>query len=152
MNNKRQIEDVLNSEGIFVSTTVGVSMYPMLRNRRDTIIVSPYEGRLKKYDVPLYKRNSNYILHRIVEVRENSYVICGDNCERKEYDITDEHILGVLTGFYRGDKKINMDAWPYKLYVRVWVFLFPVRKIWKFGRRVAVKIWRLIRKKEKRDD
>ena len=67
MSNKKQIEDVLREEGLFVSTTVGVSMFPMLRNRRDTIIVRPYEGRLKKYDVPLYKRGSDYILHRIIE-------------------------------------------------------------------------------------
>lgn len=151
MKDKKTIEDVLKNEGVFVSTTVGTSMYPMLRNRRDTIIVSPYEGRLKKYDVPLYKRNSDYILHRIVEVRPDSYVICGDNCERKEYDITDEHILGVLTGFYRGSKQINMNGWMYKTYVNVWVFLFPLRKIAKLGRRIAAKVWRKIRKKEKRN-
>ena len=108
MSSKRQIEDVLAEEGLFVSTTVGVSMFPMLRNRRDTIIVMPYEGRLKKYDVPLYKRGSDYILHRIIEVLPDSYVICGDNCIQKEYGITDEQILGVLTGFYRGSKQINM--------------------------------------------
>ena len=148
MNNKRQIEDVLNSEGIFVSTTVGVSMYPMLRNRRDTIIVSPYEGRLKKYDVPLYKRNSNYILHRIVEVRENSYVICGDNCERKEYGITDEQILGVLTGFYRGSKQVNMDSWQYKMYSRIARAAFPIRRLRGIARGIARKIWHLFKKGE----
>ena len=130
MNSKPQIEDVLREEGMFVSTTVGVSMLPMLRNRKDTIIVTPYEGRLKKYDVPLYKRGSAYILHRIIEVRSDSYVICGDNCIEKEYGITDEQILGVLTGFYRGDKKVNMDGLGYKLYVRVWSFLYPVRKLY----------------------
>lgn len=150
MSDKKQIEDVLREEGLFVSTTVGVSMYPMLRNRRDTIIVRPYEGRLKKYDVPLYKRNSDYILHRIVEVRPDSYVICGDNCERKEYDITDAQILGVLTGFYRGSKQVNMEGWPYRLYVRVWCFLFPIRKLWKRGIRCAVKVWRMVKKERKK--
>lgn len=149
MSNKRQIEDVLKEEGIFVSTTVGVSMYPMLRNRRDTIIVRSYEGRLKKYDVPLYKRGSNYILHRIIEVRPDSYVIRGDNCIRKEYDITDEHILGVLTGFYRGSKQIDMNGLGYKLYVRVWHILFPLRKIFMTMRGVAAKVWRAIRKGKK---
>ena len=130
MSNKRQIEDVLKEEGLFVSTTVGVSMFPMLRNRRDTIIVMPYEGRLKKYDVPLYKRGSDYILHRIIEVRPDSYVIRGDNCIQKEYGITDEQILGVLTGFYRGSKKVNMDGWGYKLYVRLWWALHQIRRMY----------------------
>ena len=89
MSNIRKIEDVLKEDRIFVSTTVGVSMYPMLRSRRDTIIIEPYEGRLKKYDIPLYKRGSRYVLHRIVDVLPDSYVICGDNCMEKEYGITD---------------------------------------------------------------
>ena len=151
MSSKRQIEDVLAEEGLFVSTTVGVSMFPMLRNRRDTIIVMPYEGRLKKYDVPLYKRGSDYILHRIIEVLPDSYVICGDNCIQKEYGITDEQILGVLTGFYRGSKQIDMDSWGYKLYVRVWCKLYPIRKIYGRMRRVAVKVWHKIRR-GKNDD
>lgn len=149
MSNKKQIEDVLGEEGLFVSTTVGVSMFPMLRNRRDTIIVRPYEGRLKKYDVPLYKRGSDYILHRIIEVRPDSYVICGDNCIQKEYGITDEQILGVLTGFYRGSKLIDMDGFGYKLYVRVWCRLYPIRKIYSRMRSVAAKVWRKIQKGKK---
>lgn len=146
MSDRRQIEDVLREEGVFVSTTVGFSMFPMLRNRKDTVVVMPYEGRLKKYDVPLYKRGSNYILHRIVDVLPDSYVICGDNCMQKEYGITDEQILGVLTSFYRGSKKVNMNSRGYKLYVRTWCALYPIRKI--YGRvrsvatRVSHKIWK----------
>lgn len=149
MNDKKKIEDILCEEGMFVSTTVGVSMYPMLRNRKDTIIVMPYEGRLKKYDIPLYKRNSDYILHRIIEVRSDSYVIRGDNCENKEYGITDEQILGVLTGFYRGNKQVNMEGWKYKLYVRVWCAVFPIRKILKRVRGFGVKIWHKMKKGDK---
>lgn len=149
MNSKRQIEDVLREEGMFVSTTVGVSMYPMLRNRKDTIIVMPYEGRLKKYDVPLYKRGSSYILHRIIEVRPDSYVIRGDNCIQKEYGITDEQILGVLTGFYRGAKKVNMNGIGYKLYVHVWPFLYPMRRMYVQTRSLAARAWHKIRRGKK---
>ena len=95
------IEDVLREKGLYVSTTAGVSMNPMLRNRRDTIMVRPPEGRLKKYDVPLYRRGSAYVLHRIVKVLPDSYVICGDNCLEKEYGIREEQIIGVLVGFCR---------------------------------------------------
>ena len=149
MTNRKLIEDVIREEGMFVSTTVGVSMYPMLRNRKDTIIVKPYEGRLKKFDVPLYKRNSDYILHRIIEVRPDSYVIRGDNCDNKEYGITDEQILGVLTGFYRGNKQVNMEGFGYKLYVRVWHAIFPVRKVLKRVRGICARAWRKIKKGDK---
>ena len=148
MSNEKRIEDVLEEEGVFVSTTVGISMLPLLRNRRDTIIIMPYEGRLKKYDVPLYKRGSDYILHRIVGVKSDSYVICGDNCTQKEYGITDAHILGVMTGFYRGSKKVNMEGFGYKAYVRVWCALYPVRKIYKRVKSDLAKVWHAIREEK----
>ena len=111
------IEEGLKKNGYHASTTSGYSMYPLLRDRRDNIVVRPCSGRLKKYDVPLYKRGNEYVLHRIIKVLPDGYVICGDNCINKEYNIKDENILGVLTEVYRNNKKINMDGLPYKIYV-----------------------------------
>ena len=66
------IESILDADGVFVSTTSGVSMYPMLRDRRDTIIVTRPKERLKKYDVALYRRGESYVLHRVIKVRVKS--------------------------------------------------------------------------------
>ncbi len=151
MNNIKQIEEVIKEQGMLVCTTAGTSMYPMLRNRRDTIIVKPYEGRLHKYDVPLYKSGDRYILHRIVKVCEDSYVICGDNCERKEYGITDSQILGVLTGFYRGSKQISMDSWQYKVYARIACGMYPVRRLRGMARCVVKKVLHLFRRGKKNE-
>ena len=52
-----KIEDVLAKEGKYVGPTVGVSMLPMLKQRRDTIVVLPKTERLKPLDVALYIRN-----------------------------------------------------------------------------------------------
>ena len=137
MSRKLTIEEALESQGFYMSTTVGVSMFPLLRNRRDTILIRPVTEPLKKYDVPLYKRGNNYVLHRIVKITQDGYVICGDNCLQKEYDVTDQQIIGVLSGIQRGEKKIDMDGVGYKLYCRVWVFLYPLRCILK---RAAAKL------------
>ena len=77
MENKetRSVEEALRENGVYISTTSGVSMRPLFANRRDTVIISPVNGRLKKYDVPLYRRGDQYILHRIVKVLPDSYVI-----------------------------------------------------------------------------
>lgn len=143
MKNRTGIQEILEEKGIFISTTVGVSMFPMLRNRRDTIVIEPVKGRLRKYDVPLYKRGDKYVLHRIVKVTTAGYVICGDNCINQEYLVTDEDIIGVLTGFYRDEKKVNMNGLLYKMYCRVWVITYPLRilakKIWmKLKRMVKI--------------
>ena len=80
-------EEQLNKYGTIIYTNVGRSMMPLLREHRDIMIIKARpEGRLKKYDAVLYKRGDHYILHRILSVRNDGYVICGDHNYRREYD------------------------------------------------------------------
>lgn len=138
MSNFEKIEHILEEKGVFVGTTSGVSMYPMLRNRKDTIVIRPVTGRLRKYEVPLYRRGTQYVLHRIVEVRPQEYVILGDNCVQKEY-VKEEQVIGVLTEFYRGEKHVDMSSWRYRAYVRIWCALYPIRVWYKKGRSFLAK-------------
>ena len=97
--NKSTFEEQLIKNAELVYTNVGDSMMPLIKQGRDLVIIKPVQGRLKKYDVPLYRRDSGqYVLHRILKVRKNDYVICGDNRWSMEYGITDRHIIGVLAG------------------------------------------------------
>ena len=127
MTNKiENIEGILQSEGVYISTTSGVSMWPMLRDRRDTIVVIPTSERLKKYDVALYKRGESYVLHRVIKVLPDSYIIRGDNCLCKEYGISDKDVLGRLNSFYRKDKEVNLHGAAYKIYSRLIVAFHPI--------------------------
>ena len=126
--NKSTFEEELRRTGQIIYTNVGDSMMPFIKEGRDVLIISRVNGRLKRYDVPLYKRDSGqYVLHRILKVRENDYVLCGDNRADKEYGITDRNIIGVLSGVIRGGKELSLDGFKYKLYVHLWCGLFPVR-------------------------
>jgi len=146
---KGKIENVLKTQGFFAGTTVGVSMFPMLRNRRDTIVIRPVTERLKRYDVPLYVVGEKYIMHRIIKVLPNGYIIRGDNCLNKEY-VTDDMIIGVLSEFYRNPKMtdhnsikkkkkleksknspVNMNGIGYKMYIRICHYSFPIRFLYK---------------------
>ena len=122
------IKKVLSKDGVFVSTTSGVSMYPLLRHRRDTIIVTPAAERLQKYDVALYQRGGSYVLHRVIKVLPDSYIIRGDNCILLEHGM-DEDILGKLTGIYRAEKEVNMHGRGYKLYSKAIVTLNPLVRV-----------------------
>ena len=122
------IEDQLTQEGYYVSTTVGMSMYPMLRDRRDRIVVTVVgEKKLKKYDLPLYKcPDGRYILHRIIGVKKDLYIIRGDNTYAKEY-VPKEWILGYVSEFYREDRHILTSSKPYRLYAALWNAIYPLR-------------------------
>ncbi|MBQ7800479.1 MAG: S24/S26 family peptidase [Oscillospiraceae bacterium] len=125
MNDKLSVEQVLKEKGFFVTTTSGVSMMPLFSDRRDRIVIKPAAERLKKYDVPLYRRGESLVLHRIIKVRENDYIIRGDNCVLREI-VSDEQIVGVLAEFYRKDKHYTVNDFSYRLYSRLWVFISPV--------------------------
>ena len=121
-------EEEIERTGKLVYTNVGDSMMPLIKQGRDLLIIEKPDGRLKRYDIPLYKRDSGqYVLHRVLKVRENDYVICGDNRYCKEYGITDRHIIGVLTSVVRDGKELDFGSFGYRLYVFLWCGLFPVR-------------------------
>ena len=121
-------EAELKEKGIIIHTNKGTSMMPLLREDRDVMIIERPNGRLKKYDVPLYKRpNGQYVLHRILKVRENDYVICGDHCVIKEYGITDDQIIGVLTGVIRDGKQISVTDRGYRFYTHLWCDFLYIR-------------------------
>ncbi len=126
--NKTTFEKIIEKDGKLIYTNRGDSMMPLIKEGRDLIIIEKPVGRLKKYDVPLYKRDSGqYVLHRVLKVRDDDYVICGDNRTNLEYGISDRHIIGVLTSVVRNGKEISVNNWKYKVYVHVWCDLFPLR-------------------------
>ena len=124
----QSIEQQIAENGFYVSTTVGVSMRPMLRNRRDRVVIRSTEGkRLSKWDLPLYKRyDGKYILHRIIEVRDGYYIIRGDNTFAKERG-PDENIVGVMTEFYRGERHVLATNRHYRRYAAFWQTIYPLR-------------------------
>lgn len=145
---KTSLEQELRSGNTCVSTTVGDSMKPMLRNRKDTIILKPVTGVLKKYDLPLYLRsNGEYVLHRIVGRRGEGYITRGDNCLWKE-EVSQEWILGVVTEFYRGEKHYFVTDWKYRLYVHLWCDFFWVRAGVLRMRYLISRVKRMVRRGE----
>ena len=127
---KSTFEQELEKNGKLIYVNKGDSMMPLIRQGRDLLIIEkpPKKRRLRKYDVPLYRRDSGqYVLHRILQVRKNDYVICGDNRWEKEYGITDRHIIGVLMGIVRNGKTLSVKDKKYLLYVHIWCDFFPIR-------------------------
>lgn len=109
-------------------TTRGTSMRPMLDNGKDQVILSPLPEKLKKYDLPLYRRdNGQFVLHRIVEVGE-TYTCVGDNQFELEPGIRPDQMIAVATAFIRKGKHYSVNHLRYKMYCRMWHWSRPVRR------------------------
>ena len=114
----------------------GISMLPMLRQGKDSVELSPLPEKLRKYDIPVYQYPSGkYVMHRVVAVHEDHYICLGDNLMQLE-TIYPEQMIGVVSAFRRGEKRISVDDPCYLLYCRFWCMIFPVRKGWRKVKRV----------------
>lgn len=149
MNDFKSIKEILDTTGTYTGLTMGSSMQPLIHQQRDNIIIIKNKGRLKKYDVPVYvSPNGKYIMHRIIKVCDDHYVIVGDNLLQREY-VTDDMICGVLVGFYKNGKHyVDLEkSVLYKMYSRVWVALLPIRPALLFFNRGVSYIKRHLLKK-----
>lgn len=118
------IEKELEKSGWIIYPNVGNSMWPLIRQGQDLMMIKKRPCRedgsplpLKKWDVVLFKRPTGpLVLHRILNVRNNNgvttYDICGDNQKWIERGVSDDQIIGVLNKVLRDvntGKRSEMD-------------------------------------------
>lgn len=137
----------LDNGGRAVLTVTGVSMLPMLRDRRDSVELAVVTAPLKKGDLTLYHReNGQYVLHRIVGVTDkNEFMCCGDNQWEPE-TVTKSQIMAVVKGFTRAGKSYTVSHRGYRIYACLWVGLFPIRRPLIAMRRLLGRTRRAFRK------
>ncbi len=124
------ITETLSAGGTVKIPITGTSMRPLLYCGRDTVTLASPQFPLQKFDLPLYRRKDGaFVLHRVIAVeKDGTYTMCGDNQWVKEHGISDAQIIGVTASITRKGKTFRVSSRKYKLYVRVWHFLLPVRK------------------------
>ncbi len=112
------IEEMLKADGKVTFIPEGVSMQPVIIGGSDSVTIKKPEGRLKKYDACLYRReNGGFVLHRVIKVMPDSYVMSGDNQYANEKGIRDEQIIGILVSVNKNGKEIECGSFFFKLYV-----------------------------------
>ena len=144
------LEEQLKTVGFFVLPPRGVSMWPLLRNGRDSVRIEPLADTrsLRVGDVPVYRReNGQLVLHRVRHVVKDGYLMCGDNQSRMEF-VPFSWVFGAMTAYYRDEKEHSLTSRAYRRYVRfycgapLWLrrgFLFCAhlpRRVWGKLRRM----------------
>ena len=125
---KMTFREILARDGKLVYKNRGDSMLPLIREGRDLVLIERFQSPPRKYDIPLYQRDTGeYVLHRILRIRKDGYVLCGDNQWKRETGIQARHLVGVMTAVIRDGRQVPLNGWPYRLYVHAWCDFFPVR-------------------------
>lgn len=124
------IRGTLDQGGTFSLTITGQSMYPFILGNRDRVTLSPITGKLKKNDLPFYRRaNGQFVLHRIVKVeKDGTYTCCGDHQWWLEKGLKHDQMIGVATEYVRKGKRLTNKNVIYRIYRTVWTWLLRYRK------------------------
>ena len=112
------IKEKIENGGTVQLPITGASMNPLLVWGRDNVELTKCENP-QKYDIIFYRRDDgHFVLHRIVGKNENGFILCGDNQVKKEYGITEKHIIAVVKSITRKGKTFSVNKFLYKLYVK----------------------------------
>lgn len=105
------IREELQSGGSTVININGVSMLPLLKDGKSEVRIVPARFPLKKYQVPLYKRRDGcFVLHRVIGVKQDGYICRGDHQTVKEYPVTDDMVIGVMSQYRSGGRWKNVSS------------------------------------------
>lgn len=137
--NTMSYEEVLQKTGHLLTRNKGISMLPLIRQGRDSVMIErcdPYH--LQKYDVIMFRRpderEGKYVLHRILRCRrDGSYWVVGDNLPTGEI-VKPEQIIGRLSAIGRNGRTFTTTSEEYQRYVCFWCAPWPLRMafLWLF--------------------
>lgn len=122
-------EDSLQGNGYTICSPISGSMRPLIRPNIDSTVFVPPQ-HIRKYDVVLYRRNGQAIMHRVIGVHDDTCLIRGDNSNYTE-EVPLRDIFGVMRGFYRGKRYVDATNIGYRLFVLCWVTLAPLLPMMK---------------------
>lgn len=123
------IKETLMHGGTVELPITGTSMFPLLKAGRDTVIIKS-DSSFQVGDIIFYRRDDgHFVLHRIVGVDENGYVLCGDNQTMPEKNITEKHIIAKVIEIHRNGKIILADDPKYLRKVNFWIKALPHRRV-----------------------
>lgn len=115
----KDYKSALSEKGVIAFVPVGNSMWPTVKGGKNTVVVKGKTERLKKGDVALYIAQGKYVLHRVAELTDNGYVTRGDGMNTVE-EVTEEQVIGVMSGFYRGKSYVDVNDAAYLNRVERW--------------------------------
>ncbi|MBQ6893784.1 MAG: S24/S26 family peptidase [Clostridia bacterium] len=112
------IVEVIENGGEFRLYPRGTSMEPLIHAGDDSVMLGSAEN-IKNGDVLFYRRkNGAFVIHRLIEKRDNTFTMCGDHQKALEYGILPTQVIAKMVGYYKGDVYHSIDEPEYIKYTK----------------------------------
>lgn len=136
----KTFEEEIQEKGFIVQTVRGVSMKPLLKERRDMVLLKEINVPLKKGDIILYKRsNKQYLLHRIIKINKDFIYVSGDRQGILE-SVHPNNVVAVVEMYYRKGKERKLNTVRYKFYKTFIYVTRPIRVILYYIKKLFLKL------------
>lgn len=107
----------------------GNSMMPLIRCRKDPVTIAALRRPLRIGDVVLVVIGADrYVVHRVWKLDGTAVRTLGDNCVIPDPWITRDCVLGQVIFYSRNNVRHRLDTTAARLWGRVWLAVFPLRK------------------------
>ena len=114
------IKEQLEKDGYLIQEIQGTSMYPFFKEGEDKVCIERVSNPLHVDDIILFTRfdkNNKYVLHRIIEIKQDYYIVAGDNQRHSEI-VFEEQIIGRVFGYYKNNIYTSLKDAEYVNYLK----------------------------------
>lgn len=125
----KDVQDIINTQDVTFKIK-GSSMWPFFKDGKTSITLTKIQ-QIKRLEVYLFKYKDQYIIHRLIQIKDDTYIFRGDGLISKEV-VDKDSILAHVCG-YQTKRYIKTDHWFYKLRVRLYRLL---------PRRITIKVFK----------
>ena len=123
----------------------GDSMRPLIRRGKDPVTIIPLVREPRKGDVVLFRLGERYVVHRVWKIKDNLVRTLGDNCLNPEPWFPRKWVLGLVVRYTRDGKVHALDTPAARAWGRMWMWVYPLRKMYMRCRSLAARLVRAIR-------
>ena len=123
------VSELLQQDRKVWITVTGMSMYPFLREDKDSVELSYSNFNLiQRGDIVLIRRRcGDYVLHRVLVKESKVFYIVGDAQQWIEGPLEAEQLIASVVAVRRGSHTIDCKNLIWKLLTGMWLFLIPIR-------------------------
>lgn len=114
------VQEVSQGKKVLI-TARGNSMYPLIRDRVDTIVLAPLTTPIRRGNIVLAIQCESYVLHRVIDISSDTATLRGDGNPFGVECVSIDSIVGEAIAIIRsGSREIHKGSLSWWCFQHLW--------------------------------